>query len=148
METSPSQSSGQGGGVWWSVQTGHPTAVTDGFHQGAHGLTGEMYMETAAKGADIYLPAAPLARMQEESRKDGEFSEERHRKLVASVLKAIIEQLLHALYKFVVTGKRSVGRRSNPKCDFGSETCIPTTCLPAAPRCSNSIASGDILRLK
>lgn len=45
METSPSQSSGQGGGVWWSVPTGHPTAVTDGFHQGAHGLTGEMYME-------------------------------------------------------------------------------------------------------
>lgn len=66
METSPSQSSGQGGGVWRSVQTGHPTAVTDGFHQGAHGLTGEMYMETAAKGADIYLPAAPLARTQEE----------------------------------------------------------------------------------
>lgn len=61
METSPSQSSGQGGGVWWSVQTGHPTAVTDGFHQGAHGLTGEMYMEAAAKGADIYLPAAPPA---------------------------------------------------------------------------------------
>lgn len=45
METSPSQSSGQDGGVWWSVPTGHPTAVTDGFHQGAHGLTGEMYME-------------------------------------------------------------------------------------------------------
>lgn len=65
METSPSQSSGQGGGVWWSVQTGHPTAVTDGFHQGAHGLTGEMYMETAAKGADIYLPAALMARTQE-----------------------------------------------------------------------------------
>ena len=58
METSPSQSSGQGGGVWWSVQTGHPTAVTDGFHQGAHRLTGEMYMETAAKGDDIYLPEA------------------------------------------------------------------------------------------
>lgn len=58
METSPSQSTGQGGGVWWSAQTGHPTAVTDGFHQGAHGLTGEMCMETAAKGADIYLPAA------------------------------------------------------------------------------------------
>lgn len=66
METSPSQSSGQGGGVWWSVQTGHPAAVTDGFHQGAHALTGEMYMEAAAKGADIYLPAAPLARTQEE----------------------------------------------------------------------------------
>ncbi len=45
METSPSQSSGQGEGVWWSVPTGHPTAVTDGFHQGAHGLTGEMHME-------------------------------------------------------------------------------------------------------
>lgn len=58
METSPSQSSGQGGGVWWSVPTGHPTALTDGFHQGARGLTGEMYMETAAKGADIYLPEA------------------------------------------------------------------------------------------
>lgn len=60
METSPSQSSGQGGSEWWSAQTGHPTAVTDGFHQGAHGLTGEMYMGTAAKGADIYLPAASL----------------------------------------------------------------------------------------
>lgn len=62
METSPSQSSGQGGGVWWSVETGHPTAVTDGFHQGAHGLTGEMFIEAAAKGADIYLPAASASR--------------------------------------------------------------------------------------
>lgn len=145
METSPSQSTGQGGGVWWSVQTGHPTAVTDGFHQGARGLTGEMYMETAAKGADIYLPAAPLARTQERRSRDGEFSEERHRRVVTSVLEAIIEQLL---YTFVVTGKCNVESRSNPKCDFSSETCIPTTCLPAAPRCSNSIANGDILRLK
>ncbi|KAI9525535.1 hypothetical protein NQZ68_006084 [Dissostichus eleginoides] len=78
METSPSQSTGQGGGVWWSVKTGHPTAVTDGFHQGAPGLTGEMYMETAAKGADIYLAAAPLARTQEERSQDGGLSEERH----------------------------------------------------------------------
>lgn len=70
METSPSQSSGQGGGLWWSAQTGHPTAVTDGFHQGAHGLTGEMFMETAAKGADIYLPAAcqPILRKREAQR--------------------------------------------------------------------------------
>lgn len=58
METSPSQSSGQGGGLQWSARTGHPTAVTDDFHQGAYGLTGEMYMETAAKEADIYLPVA------------------------------------------------------------------------------------------
>lgn len=34
METSPSQSGGQGGGVRWSLQTGYPTAVTDCFHQG------------------------------------------------------------------------------------------------------------------
>lgn len=68
METSPSQSGGQGGGLWWSVQTSHLTAVTNDFHQGAPGLTGEMYMETAAKGADIYLPAA---RTQEERGKDG-----------------------------------------------------------------------------
>lgn len=61
METSPSQSGGQGGGAWWSVQTGHPIAVTNGFHQGAHGHAGEMYMETAARGADIYLPAAGQA---------------------------------------------------------------------------------------
>lgn len=58
METSPSQSSGQGRGVRWSVQTGHPAAVTDGFHQGAHGLAGEMCMEATAKGADIYLTEA------------------------------------------------------------------------------------------
>lgn len=77
METSPSQPSGQGGGVCWSVQTGHPTAMTDGFHQGAHGLTGEMYMETAAKGADIYLPEAPQATdTGREGSKDGEFSGE------------------------------------------------------------------------
>lgn len=63
MDTFPSHSGGQGGGVCWSAQTGHPTAVTDGFHQGAHGLTGEMCMETTAKGADIYLPAAPLDRV-------------------------------------------------------------------------------------
>lgn len=93
METSPSQSSGQGGGVWWSVQTGHPTAVTDGFHQGAHGLTREMCMETAAKGADIYLPAALPGRTQEDRSRDGELSEESHRRVVTSVLKAIIEQL-------------------------------------------------------
>lgn len=70
METSPSQSSGQGGGVWWSLQTGHPGAVTDGFHQGARGLTGEMYVENAAKGVDIYLPAAQLGRTEEEGSKD------------------------------------------------------------------------------
>lgn len=146
METSPSQSSGQGGGVWWSVQTGHPTAVTNGFHQGAHGLTGEMYMEASAKGGDIYLPAVSLARTQGGRSKDGEFSEERHTSVVSSVLKAYTEQLLHALYKFVVTGKRNVVRRFNPNCDFSSETCA--TCLPAALHCSNSIANGDILRLK
>lgn len=34
METSPSQLSGQVGGVRWSAQTGHPAVVTDDFHQG------------------------------------------------------------------------------------------------------------------
>lgn len=34
METSPSQSAGQGGGAQWSLQTGYPTVVTDCFHQG------------------------------------------------------------------------------------------------------------------
>lgn len=85
METSPSQSSGQGGGVRWSVQTGHPIAVTDGFHQGAHGLTGEKNMENAAKRADIHLPAAPRGREREVS-KDTRTN-------------------LHALYKLVVPGK-------------------------------------------
>lgn len=79
------------------MQTGHPTVVTDGFHQGAYGLAGEMYMETAAKGADIYLPAAPLATMQKEWSEEGEFSEERDRGVVTYVLKAIIQQLLHVL---------------------------------------------------
>lgn len=69
METSPSQSGGQGGGVWWSAPTGHPTAVTDGFHQGACGLAGEMFMEATAKGADIYLPAAPPVWTQEQEQR-------------------------------------------------------------------------------
>lgn len=74
METSPSRSSGQGGGVRWSLQTSHPTAVTDCFHQGAHGLTGEMYADTAAKGADICLSVALLARTDDHTSKDKEFS--------------------------------------------------------------------------
>ena len=81
----------RGGGVWWSAQTGHPTAVTDGFHQGAHGLTGEMYMEAAAKRADIYLPAAlATARTEEGRSKDGETSKERHRGVVTSTLQKIL----------------------------------------------------------
>lgn len=96
METSPSQSSGQGGGVWWSLQTSHPTAVTDCFHQGAHGLTGEMYADAAAKGAEIYLSAALLARTQDHRSKDREFRKERQGS-GTSVLKAIIEQLLLGL---------------------------------------------------
>lgn len=145
METSPSQSSGQGGGVWWSVQTGHPTAVTDCFHQGARGLTGEMYMEAAAKGADIYLSAAPLARTQQDRSKDGEFSKERHRRVVSSVLKAFIEELPLGLCGY---GKMQCGKEISSKCDLSSETCNPTTCLTAAHRCSNSIANGNILRLQ
>lgn len=82
METSPSQSSGQGGGVWWSLQTSHPTAVTDCFHQGAHGPTGEMYADTAAKGADIYLSVAPLARTEDHTSKDREFSKERQGRVI------------------------------------------------------------------
>lgn len=76
METSPSQSSGQGGGVRWSLQTGHPTAVTDCFHQGAHGLAWEMYMESAAKEDDIYLPAALLSGTLKKSSEDEEFRQE------------------------------------------------------------------------
>lgn len=71
METSPSQSSGQSGGVRWSVQTDHPAAVTNGFHQGAHGFTGETYMETSAEGADIYLPAAPHSTAQQRKKAQG-----------------------------------------------------------------------------
>lgn len=86
METSPSQSSGQGGGAWWSLQTGHPIAVTDGFHQGAHRLTGEKCMENAAaKRADIHLPAAPQGRETEVGKGT--------------------RTNLHAQYKLIVPGK-------------------------------------------
>ncbi len=94
------------------MQTGHPTAVTDCFHQGARALTGEMYMETAAKGADIYLPAAPLARTQEEESKDGEFSQDRLRGVVNSLFGAILKQLLHCTNLWL-RGKSNVGRGSN-----------------------------------
>lgn len=78
------------------------------------GSLGKCTWRAAAKGADIYLPAAPLAGTQEERSKDGEFSGERHRRVVTLALKAIIEQLLHVLYKFVVTDKCNVERRFNP----------------------------------
>ncbi len=80
------------------------------------GSLGKCTWRTAAKEADIYLLAAPLARTQEERSKDGEFTRGRHTRVVISVLKAIIEQLLHALYKFVVMGKCNVERRFNPSC--------------------------------
>lgn len=128
METSPSQSSGQGGrcavvsadrsshsGDWWLSSRG-PWAHWGKEH------------ENAAKRADIHLPAAPWGREREVS-KDTRTN-------------------LHALYKLVVPGKWNVEIRANPKCDFSWETCIPTTCLTALPHCSNSIANGDILRLK
>ena len=93
METSPSQSSGQSGGVRWSVQTDQPAAVTNGFHQGAHGLTGETYMETSAKGADIYLPAAPHSTAQHWKKGAGLGSVEKKDKEVCKpLLKAFIEQ--------------------------------------------------------
>lgn len=93
------------------MQTSHLTTVTDGFHQGGHGLTGEMYMETAAKGADIYLPAACYPGHR---KREANMMSLVRRVVVTSVLKAIIEQRLQALYKYVVTGKCNTERRSNP----------------------------------